>query len=117
MKLLERYEFAEEAQERAAFLRSRGIAAHVESLTALRPAAAHRNLYHAALWAILDHQADDAEALLKDPDHLVRDPLDEREMNELIEVGGDQARRTMIKWGLIALAGLLALAMALPLLF
>ncbi len=114
MKLLKRYESLTEAEERAAFLQSRGIAAHVDSMSALRPAVAHKNLYQAALWAVLDHQADDALALLDNPDHRVLDPLSEEEMTEFEEVGGDHARRTMIRWSLLLMAGLLALAVLLP---
>lgn len=114
MKLLERYESMTEAQERAAFLRSRGIAAHVESTSALRPAGAHKSLYSAALWSVLEHQHDDAAALLENPDHVVNDPLDSGEMDELQEEGGHRARATIIRWSLGLLAALIALAAYLP---
>lgn len=114
MKLLERYESMSEAQERAAFLRSRGIAAHVESTSALRPAGAHKSLYSAALWSVLDHQHEDATALLENPDHMVTDPLDAGEMDVLQEEGGQRARATIIRWSLGLLAALIALAAVLP---
>ena len=114
MKLLDRYESMSEAQERAAFLRSRGIAAHVESTSALRPALAHKTLYSAALWSVLDHQHDDAEALLKNPDHVVTDPLDAGDMDTLQDEGGTLARSTIIRWSLGILAALIALAAILP---
>jgi hypothetical protein len=114
MKLLERYESMTEAQERAAFLRSRGIAAHVESTSALRPAGAHKSLYNAALWSVLDHQHQDAAALLENPDHVVTDPLDAGEMDVLQEEGGSRARATIIRWSLGLLAALIALAAYLP---
>jgi len=114
VKLLERYESMTEAHERAAFLRSRGIAAHVESTSALRPAGAHKSLYNAALWSVLDHQHEDAAALLDNPDHVVADPLDDSEMEELQEEGGQRARATIIRWSLGLLAALIALAAYLP---
>jgi len=114
VKLLQRYESMSEAHERAAFLRSRGIAAHVEGTTALRPAIAHKSLYNAALWSVLDHQHDDAQALLENPDHVVTDPLDSGEMDTLEDEGGTLARATIIRWSLGILAALIALATVLP---
>jgi len=114
MKLLERYESMTKAQERGAFLRSRGIAAHVESTSALRPVGAHKSLYNAALWSVLDHQHEDAAALLENPDHVVTDPLDAGEMDVLQEEGGHLARATIIRWSLGLLAALIALAAVLP---
>lgn len=110
MQLISRYESRSDAEERAAFLRSRGIATHVTDMHSMRLNLAHQGRFRAGLWVLLEDQYDDAARLLEDPDHEVRHPLSEEEMHEMATAGPVQARRTMIKWLLITVAGLIAAA-------
>lgn len=110
MRLIARYASHTEAEERAAFLRSRGIATHVTNMASLRPNLAHKGRYRAGLWAMLEFQFEDAEALLEDPGHKVAHPLDEQEMTHLETEGEAHARRTLIKWLIFVAVGLGVLA-------
>lgn len=118
MEMIAKYESRSRAEERAAFLRSCGIATHVTDMTSLRLNLAHQGRYRAALWAVLPDQAGDAAALLEDPEHRAASALNDHEFRRLEGEGAEAARRTMIR-GLIVtalvLAGLLALVMALGL--
>jgi hypothetical protein len=110
MRLIARYESRTEAEERAAFLRSRGIATHVTNMTSLRPNLAHQGRFRAGLWAMLEPQYADAEALLENPDHEVERPLSEAQMGQMDTEGEAHARRTLIKWLVITAVALGALA-------
>ncbi|TVS12482.1 MAG: hypothetical protein EA419_04670 [Wenzhouxiangella sp.] len=108
MRLIARYPSVPEAEERAAFLRSRGIATHVSELTTLRPGLAHRDGARAAVWAVLTSQYEDAQRLLQDPDHHPDHALDEKGMHELETEGPARARRSLIRGLLLTLALLVA---------
>lgn len=110
MRLIARYPSLSAAEERAAFLRSRGIATHVSELTTLRPGMAGGQVDRAALWAVLDGQHDDACRLLEDADHQPLNALDEGAMRTLSEEGPAQARRSMLRGLLLTLGVLAALA-------
>lgn len=110
MQMIAKYASRSEAEERAAFLRSRGIAAHVSDMTSLRLNLAHQGRFRAALWAVLTEQAEDAAALLEDPEHLATTALNEHEFERLEDEGADAARRTLIRWLTITALGLAALA-------
>lgn len=112
MNLIARYESRSQAEERAAFLRSRGIATHVTDMTSLRLNLAHQGRFRAAVWAVLPEQAEDAVALLDDPGHEAKTALNRHEFEQLESVGAAQARRTMIRWLLITLVVLIVLAAA-----
>jgi len=115
MQMIARYASRSEAEERAAFLRSRGIATHVTDMTSLRLNLAHQGRYRAALWAVLSEQAADAEALLEDPEHRASTALNEHEFQRLEGEGAEAARRSMIRWLVItalALAGVAAVVVA-----
>jgi hypothetical protein len=112
MKLIAKYESRSQAEERAAFLRSRGIATFVSDMTSLRLNLAHQGRFRAGLWAVLPEQLDDATALLDDPDHRALTALDEDEFQQLELEGGEAARRTLMRWltvTALVLAGLAAL--------
>lgn len=118
MQMIAKYASRSEAEERAAFLRSRGIATHVTDMTSLRLNLAHQGQFRAAVWAVLPEQADDALALLEDPEHLAGTALNDHEFQQLEGAGADAARRSMIRWLIITalgLAGLAALVVALGL--
>lgn len=118
MQMIAKYASRSEAEERAAFLRSRGIATHVTDMTSLRLNLAHQGQFRAAVWAVLPEQADDAAALLESPDHRAETALNEHEFQRLEGEGADAARQTMIRWLVITavgLAGLAALIVALGL--
>lgn len=106
MRLIARYSSVPEAEERAAFLRSRGIATHVSELTTLRPGLAHRDGARAAVWAVLGSQYEDARLLLQDPDHQPDHALDEKGMHELETEGSARARQSLIRGLLLTLAAL-----------
>ncbi|QOC23183.1 hypothetical protein IC757_03225 [Wenzhouxiangella sp. AB-CW3] len=108
--MIARYESRSQADERAAFLRSRGIASHVTDLTSMRLNLAHQGQFRAALWVVLPEQAEDALALLEDPDHRADTALDEREFERLENEGADAARRTMMRWLILTALGLAGLA-------
>lgn len=118
MQMIAKYAARSEAEERAAFLRSRGIATHVTDMTSLRLNLAHQGQFRAALWAVLPDQAEDAAALLEDPGHRAETALNDHEFQRLETEGADSARRTMIRWLIITalgLAGLAALTVAIGL--
>lgn len=110
MQMIAKYASRSEAEERAAFLRSRGIAVHVSDMTSLRLNLAHQGRYRAALWAVLPEQSEDAVALLDDPDHPATTALNDHEFRRLEGEGAEAARRTMIRWLTITALGLAALA-------
>lgn len=110
MRQIARYASRAEAEERAAFLRSRGVATHVTNMASFRLNLAHQGRYRAGLWAMLEPQYTDAEALLQDPDHEVENPLSDAQMAELASRGEADARRVLIKWLLLTAAVLGALA-------
>lgn len=111
MRLIARYPSLSAAEERAAFLRSRGIATHVSNLTSIKPTPCGGQIDRAALWAVLASQYDDARLLLENPDHNAVNSLDENAMHELEHEGSAQAQRAMIRGlliTLVVLGGLLA---------
>lgn len=110
MQMIAKYATRSEAEERAAFLRSRGIATHVTDMTSLRLNLAHQGRFRAALWAVLPEQAEDAEALLEDPSHRASTALNDHEFQRLEGEGADAARRSMIRWLTVTALGLAALA-------
>jgi len=109
VRLIARYPSLSAAEERAAFLRSRGIATHVSELTVLKPGLTRGQADRAALWAVLAAQYEDALKLLEDADHQPVNALDESRMQILQEEGPVQARRVMIRGLLITLGALLGL--------
>lgn len=110
MQMIAKYPSRSQAEERAAFLRSRGIAAHVSDMTSLRLNLAHQGRFRAALWAVLSEQAEDAAALLEDPEHRATTALSEDEFQRLEGEGADAARRSLIRWLTVTALGLAALA-------
>ncbi len=112
MRLIARYASRAEAEERAAFLRSHGIATHVTNMASMRLNLAHQGRYRAGLWAMLEPQYEDAEALLENPDHKVEQALSEAQMAELETKGEADARRTLMKWLVITAIALAAVAAA-----
>ncbi len=110
MKMIARYATHSQAEERAAFLRSRGIATHVSDMASLRLNLAHQGKYRAALWAVLPEQADDAARLLEDPEHQATTALNQHEFQLLQGAGAEAARRLMIRWLLITVVGLAGVA-------
>lgn len=108
MKLISRYESRSDAEERATFLRSRGIATHVTDMHSMRLNLAHQGRFRAGLWVLLEDQLDDAAKLLDNPDHEVVHPLSDEEMHEMETTGAAHARRTLVKWLLITAVGLIA---------
>lgn len=109
MRLIARYPSLSAAEERAAFLRSRGIATHVSELSMLKPSACGGQVDRAALWAVLAPQYEDARSLLENADYQPSHALDEGAMQNFQVEGQAAARRLMIRGLLVTLAVLGAL--------
>ena len=109
MRLIARYPSLSLAEERAAFLRSRGIATHVSELTSLRPNLAHQGRDRAAVWAVLESQFEDAQRLLNDPEHRADSALEADDMQYLQTQGAARARRSLLRGLFITLGVLTAL--------
>lgn len=108
--MIARFESRSEAEERAAFLRSRGVATHVTDMTSMRLNLAHQGRFRAGLWVVFEDQYADGETLLENPDHAVARPLSEADLARLETEGAGEVRKTLIKWMLIIAAGLVGLA-------
>lgn len=106
MRMIAKYETRSEAQERAAFLQTHGIATHISDMTALRMNLAHQGRYRAGLWVVFEGQYEDAIGLLEDPDHEVSNPLSVDQMQHLETEGQAATQRTLLKWSLILLVTL-----------
>jgi hypothetical protein len=111
MHMVAKYETRSEADERAAFLQSHGIATHVSDMVSMRPNLAHQGRFRAGLWVVLEAQYDDAIKLLEDPDHDVGNPLSVDQMARVETDGVLEARTTLLKWLLLIAAGLGATAL------
>lgn len=112
MEILARYATRSEAEERAAFLRARGIATHITDATSLRLNAAHYGQHRALLWGLLEPQFEDARALLEDPDHEVANPLTETQMTEIESAGVTRARDTVFRYTMGIGLGLVVVLLA-----
>lgn len=110
MHLIEKFESRSEAEERAAFLRSRGIATHVTDMTSMRLNLAHQGRFRAGLWVVFEEHYEDAAALLADSEHPVEKPLSESELEHIETEGAGEVRKTLIKWMLVIAVGLIGLA-------
>ncbi len=110
MRMIERYASRSEAMERAAFLQANGIATHVSDMTAMRLNLAHQGQFRAGLWVVFEDQYEDARALLANPDHRVTSALSPEEIQHLQSDGEAEMRKVLLKWSLITLAGLGAVA-------
>ena len=110
MRMVAKYETRSEADERAAFLQSHGIATHVSDMVSMRPNLAHQGRFRAGLWVVLEAQYDDAVGLLEDPDHDVTNPLSVDQMEHMQTEGALEVRNTLLKWMLLIAVGLGALA-------
>lgn len=118
MRLIARYSSLSAAEERAAFLRSRGIATHVTELSVLKPSPCGGQVDRAAVWAMLAPQYEDARLLLEDADYRPGHALDEGAMQNFQEQGQAAARRVMMRGlilALLILGGLLAVVLHLNL--
>jgi len=110
MRMVAKYESRGQADERAAFLQSHGIATHVSDMVSMRPNLAHQGRFRAGLWVVLEAQYDDAVGLLENPDHAVSNPLSVDQMEHMETQGAFEARNTLFKWLLLTAVGLAAAA-------
>ncbi len=109
MRLLAKYETRSEADERAAFLKSCGIATHVTDMVSMRPNLAHQGQFRAGLWVVLEDQFRDATGLLENPDFEVQNSLSVDQMAHMENEGTTEARKTLLKWLLVTAVGLAAI--------
>lgn len=80
MKLLCQFDNEVEAEQLALRLRSRGIMPHVSSSSTRHLGVHNAGSRSLGVWAVLEAQHNDAQALLDDPDHEVTHALSEEEM-------------------------------------
>ncbi len=114
MRIVARYDTRFEADERAAFLRAHGIAAHVAGTSSvMRALGLRRDRSQAALQVMIDAQYDDAVALLADPDHKARTSLDPDELAAMEEEGTLGAQRVLLRGTLGLFVVLIALVVLL----
>lgn len=115
MQLLRKYNSLLEAQQVAMNLRSRGIATHIAGKESYRAAPIFSGAFYVGLWVVLDHQYDDALALLDDPDHPVRDPIPVDEIDVLeADFNGEVSHRafSFIIIGAVVMLGLFLLVIS-----
>jgi len=112
LKLISRFDIAEEAEDASQFLESRGVATFVSSKRSHRLGRLFTGALHVGLWVLLDDQAWDAERLLRDPEHKVSNPLSQSALMEL-KAGVESKDHTYTLNVLFGVLGiLLALALA-----
>lgn len=112
MQLLRKYHSLLDAQQDAMNLRSRGVATHISGKESYRAAPIFSGVFYVSLWVVLDHQYDDALALLDDPDHTVNDPLPAEDIDVLeADFNGEASRHvfSFIMIGAIVMLGLFLL--------
>ena len=115
MQLLRKYTSLIDAQQAAMNLRSCGIATHIAGKESFRAAPMFSGAFYVGLWVVLDHQYDDALALLDDPEHPVRDPLPEEDIAVLeADFNGEVSNRafTFIMVGAVVMLGLFLFVIA-----
>jgi hypothetical protein len=114
MRIVARYDTRIEADERAAFLRANGIAAHVTGTNSvMRALGLRRDRSQAVLQVMIDAQYDDAVALLADPDHDVGTGLDPEKLEALEAEGAMRAQRLMVQGTIGLVVVLIALVVLL----
>ena len=85
MKLVTKFERLTDADEAAMLLMSHGIVTHVSARGTKSLGYIIQNIADAGLWAILDHQYEDAVKVLDDHNHIVTTGLSEQELLEFEE--------------------------------
>ena len=80
MQLIGQYHNESEADLIAAKLEEQGILTFISGRESLRLMRYRAGIFDVGLWVVLDHQYDDAIALLNDPGHTVESPLTAEEM-------------------------------------
>lgn len=114
MKLLATFETWEEASNLLIFLQGKGIIAELETRQYVYGYIATK--YQVS--AVLDEQYDDAVALMENPDHIVKNPLDPEEFQQYVDDKDvkisalDQMLNVLLPIGLVAIALIVALAIA-----
>ncbi|HWV15902.1 MAG TPA: hypothetical protein VN030_10765 [Cellvibrio sp.] len=79
MKLLTTASVCKNIHHQAAFLRSKGIAVYLSD----QGGASIKAGIEIGLWVIVESQYEDALLLLKNPNHQVRDPITDSQVNEI----------------------------------
>lgn len=83
MKLLERYEDQLEAEEVASALEAVGIPAYVSATNSHLFGRIQSGALKVSVWVALNHQFDDAQAYLKNPEHIVTTGLSPQALAEV----------------------------------
>lgn len=94
MILLKEFDNLIDAESLAGRLRSEGVLTHISGKHANHLGPAVTGPIKVGVWIVLDHQAQDAEALLINSEHQVAQPLTEEEM-VMLEAQGDHAIRKL----------------------
>ena len=95
MKLVQRYRNFQEAEEKAALLRSAGVLAHVaDEYSNVHSYAS--GAFEVSLWVVIDDQFDDACNVLNHEDYTVGNPLSEQQMMIMEKVGRESSHRVVM---------------------
>lgn len=104
MKLIASFESVSGADQSAMLLGTQGIVTHVSSRGTNSLGYIIPNIANAGLWAILDHQHEDAVSFLNDNDHTVTTGLSELELVEFNAVASDNIFNSLNKAILVGVA-------------
>ena len=95
MQLLSKFNTVNDAEGAAALLKAHGIVTHVASHTGTTLNGVLHGVTEVAVWCVLDHQFEDARALLLNDQHLVTTGLSELEMEEFETSGSSYVFRSL----------------------
>ncbi len=112
MNLIAYYQSHSDAEAAAAHLRSFGIVTHAGSNTSRVAAGMIISASQVGLWSVLEHQHEDAVALLRDADHEVTTGLSDEELQEFEHMAEQASLNVWNKalfWGLLLCCGLAGL--------
>lgn len=110
MKLLAYFETSQEADTLALLLNSHGIVTHTSSQASKALGGVSYGVVRVGMWAVLDHQHEDAMALIENPNHIVTTGLSPEEKSDFEEQAGDQVFSSLNKAILIGMGLIVVMA-------
>lgn len=106
MILLKEFDNLIDAESLAERLRSNGVLTHISGKHANHLGPAVTGAIKVGVWVVLDHQAQDAKALLINTQHQVMQPLTEEEMI-MLEAQGNHAIGKLGLYAALAVLGII----------
>ena len=97
MKLIRNFDRVEDADEASMLLASRGIVTHISSRNTKLLATGFLWFIKIGLWAVLEHQHQDAQKLLDDDQHVVSTGISSQQMQTFSEVAGERVFQMLNK--------------------